>query len=152
MPGRLEGKVAIVTGGGSGFGKGIATKFVAEGAKVLIAELSPESGAAVAKELGCESFKVDVTKRSDWEECLKKCVDTYGGLDIVVNNAGGTYKNKVSKPLGDQSNANKPSPHHHPPGHQHQTKFRSMETPISAIDLAVFVSRGVLIRGRLLAL
>jgi NAD(P)-dependent dehydrogenase (short-subunit alcohol dehydrogenase family) len=95
MPGRLEGKIAVVTGGGSGFGKGIATKFVAEGAKVIIAELRPEAGDAVAKELGCESISADVTKREDWEGILKKAVDTYGGVDIVVNNAGGTYANKV---------------------------------------------------------
>jgi NADP-dependent 3-hydroxy acid dehydrogenase YdfG len=88
MPGRLSGKVAIVTGGGSGFGKAISTKYVHEGAKVLIAELSEESGAAVAKELGCESIQADVTKRGDWEKVLKKTVDTYGGVDIVVNNAG----------------------------------------------------------------
>lgn len=97
MPGRLEGKVAIVTGGGSGFGKGIATKFVAEGAKVMIAELSPDSGKAVASELGCKFVVCNVTKRSDWEALQKATLDTYGRIDIVVNNAGGTYSNKPTE-------------------------------------------------------
>ncbi|TQS31485.1 hypothetical protein Golomagni_08231 [Golovinomyces magnicellulatus] len=95
--GRLEGKVAIVTGGASGFGKGIATKYVQEGAKVLIADLSEDAGAAVAKELGCRSLKVDVTKRADWEAALKDVVDNFGHLDIVVNNAGTTYSNKPTE-------------------------------------------------------
>lgn len=95
MPGRLEGKVAIVTGGGSGFGKAISTKYIAEGAKVMIAELRADAGSAVAKELGCESVEADVTKRADWEKVLKQTVDTYGGVDIVVNNAGACYSRKV---------------------------------------------------------
>ncbi|EXJ60670.1 3-oxoacyl-[acyl-carrier protein] reductase [Cladophialophora yegresii CBS 114405] len=101
MVGRLEGKVAIVTGGGSGFGAGIATKFVQEGAKVLIADLSQENGAKVAQSLGAEYLAADVTKRSDWEALLKKAVDSFGGLDIVVNNAGTTYKNKPTESVTD---------------------------------------------------
>jgi len=102
MPGRLEGKVAIVTGGGSGFGKGIAEKFVKEGAKVMIAELSPESGKAVANELGCKSTVTNVTSRQDWENLLKATLETYGGLDIIVNNAGTTYKNKPTETVTDK--------------------------------------------------
>jgi NAD(P)-dependent dehydrogenase (short-subunit alcohol dehydrogenase family) len=92
---RLNNKACIVTGGGSGFGRGIAQKFVSEGARVLIAELSAPAGETVAKELGCQSVQADVTKREDWERVLKTCVELYGGVDCVVNNAGGTYKNKV---------------------------------------------------------
>ena len=66
MPGRLEGKVAIVTGGGSGFGKATSAKFIREGAQVLIAELNAEAGAEVAKELGCTSIQANVAKREDW--------------------------------------------------------------------------------------
>jgi NADP-dependent 3-hydroxy acid dehydrogenase YdfG len=95
MPGRLENKVAIITGGGSGFGQGIATKFVQEGAKVIIADVAQENGSRVAKELGCEFHLTDVTKRDAWEALLKKTLDTHGELNIVINNAGGTYMNKV---------------------------------------------------------
>ncbi|KIW68470.1 hypothetical protein PV04_04412 [Phialophora macrospora] len=101
MVGRLEGKVAIVTGGGSGFGAGIAQKFVQEGAKVLIADLSEQNGTKVAQSLGAEYLTADVTKRSDWEALLKKAVDSFGGLDIIVNNAGTTYKNKPTETVTD---------------------------------------------------
>ncbi|KIW29409.1 uncharacterized protein PV07_05225 [Cladophialophora immunda] len=101
MVGRLEGKVAIVTGGGSGFGAGIAAKFIQEGAKVLICDLSEQNGTKVSQSLGCEFLAADVTKRSDWEALLKKAVDAYGGLDIVVNNAGTTYKNKPTEDVTD---------------------------------------------------
>ncbi|KAI8948132.1 3-oxoacyl-reductase [Xylaria longipes] len=94
---RLQGKVAIVTGGASGFGKGIATKFVAEGAHVLIADLSDEAGRGVAKELACTFTVGDVTKREDWERMLKDAVDKFGKLDIVVNNAGTVYTNKATE-------------------------------------------------------
>ncbi|KAI1485923.1 3-oxoacyl-reductase [Biscogniauxia mediterranea] len=98
---RLEGKVAIVTGGASGFGRGIATKFVEEGARVIIADLSEEAGQGVAKELGCRFAKADVTKREDWERLLKEAVDALGRLDIVVNNAGATYANAATHEVTD---------------------------------------------------
>ncbi|KIX09131.1 uncharacterized protein Z518_00209 [Rhinocladiella mackenziei CBS 650.93] len=101
MAGRLEGKVAIVTGGGSGFGAGIATKFVQEGAKVLICDLSQENGTSVAQSLGCEFQVANVTQRSDWESLLKKAIDSFGGLDIIVNNAGATYSNKPTETVTD---------------------------------------------------
>ncbi|KAG4217298.1 hypothetical protein PC116_g34221, partial [Phytophthora cactorum] len=87
---RLEGKVAVVTGGASGFGKGIVAKFVEEGARIIIADLSEEAGRAVAQELGCSFAVTDVTKREDWERLLRTALDTFGQLDIVVNNAGAT--------------------------------------------------------------
>ncbi|KAI0467316.1 3-oxoacyl-reductase [Xylaria cf. heliscus] len=98
---RLQGKVAIVTGGASGFGKGIATKFVAEGAHVLIADLSDEAGRGVASELGCAFAVGDVTRREDWERLLKDAVDKFGRLDIVVNNAGAAYANKATEEVTD---------------------------------------------------
>ena len=96
MPGRLEGKVAIVTGGGQGFGKGIAKKYLDEGAKVVIADFSEKVGAAAADELKCDFKLVNVTKRADWEDLAKHTIEKHGKIDIVVNNAGTTYRNKVS--------------------------------------------------------
>ncbi|KIX98816.1 uncharacterized protein Z520_05277 [Fonsecaea multimorphosa CBS 102226] len=101
MAGRLQGKVAIVTGAGQGFGKGIAAKFVEEGARVVIADLSQKLGAAAAQELKCEFALIDVTDKSQWETLLKKTIDSYGQLDIVVNNAGTTYRNKPTSEVTD---------------------------------------------------
>ncbi|KEZ44921.1 4-formylbenzenesulfonate dehydrogenase TsaC1/TsaC2 [Scedosporium apiospermum] len=100
--GRLNGKVAIITGAASGFGKGIAIKFVQEGCRVIIADLSQEAGTAVAAELGCSFVRADVTKRSDWEELLAQAVKQFGGLDIVVNNAGATYTNKPTEEVTEK--------------------------------------------------
>lgn len=95
MPGRLEGKVAIVTGGGNGFGKGISEKFVQEGAKVIIADFNEELGSKAASELKCEFQKTNVTSRSDWESLAKFAEEKFGKIDVVINNAGTTYRNKV---------------------------------------------------------
>ncbi|OJJ43984.1 hypothetical protein ASPZODRAFT_72242 [Penicilliopsis zonata CBS 506.65] len=102
MPGRLEGKVAIITGAGSGFGRGIAQKFVDEGAKVVVAELSKESGEKAAAELNSKYVATDVTKRESWQNLLEQTLETYGQLDIVVNNAGASYSNK---PTGEVTDA-----------------------------------------------
>jgi len=90
MSGRLAGKVAIVTGAGSGFGAGIATKFVAEGAKVLIADRDGASGARVAERLGPSAYSVeaDVTRASDVKAMVEAAVQRFGGLHVLVNNAG----------------------------------------------------------------
>jgi NAD(P)-dependent dehydrogenase (short-subunit alcohol dehydrogenase family) len=90
-PGRLESKVAIITGGGLGLGEGIARKFVFEGAKVVIFEINKENGTKVAESLGkgnATAIQGDVTKLDDWNKAVKTAIDTFGGLDIVVNNAG----------------------------------------------------------------
>lgn len=91
----MANKICIVTGGGSGFGAGIAAKFVKEGAKVIIAELNADAGAKVAKELGCESAQCNVAKKQDWEDLLKFTLEKYGGVDVVCNNAGYSYSKKV---------------------------------------------------------
>lgn len=101
MAQRLQGKVAIVTGGASGFGRGIATKFAAEGAKVIVADLSVTAGQAVADELGAVFQRADVTSRQDWEALLQLAVSQFGGLDTVVNNAGATYANKPTEQVTD---------------------------------------------------
>ena len=97
MSGRLEGKVAIVTGGGGGFGKGIAERYVKEGAKVLIVDMNEELGQKTASEIKCEFAKGNVTERKSWEDILKTVDEKFGKLDIVVNNAGTTYRNKVGQ-------------------------------------------------------
>lgn len=102
MSGRLQGKVAIVTGGASGFGKGISERFSKEGAKVIVADLSEDTGSAVAKDVGGTFVKADVTNRSHWENLLKTAVDQYGQLDIVINNAGTTYSNKPTETVTDK--------------------------------------------------
>jgi NAD(P)-dependent dehydrogenase (short-subunit alcohol dehydrogenase family) len=95
MPGRLGNKVALITGGASGFGAAIAVKFVLESAKVVITDLSTENGWRVSNELSCLFVQADVTKRSDWELVLKEVLRVHSGLDIVVNNAGATYSSTV---------------------------------------------------------
>jgi len=102
MSGRLQGKVAIVTGGGSGFGKGIAEKFVREGAKVVIADFSVEWGSKAAQDLKCDFHETDVTKRAAWESLLQTTIEKHGKLDFVINNAGGTYKNKPTMEVTDE--------------------------------------------------
>jgi 3-oxoacyl-[acyl-carrier protein] reductase len=88
---RLQGKLAIVTGGGSGFGAGIAKRFADEGAKVIVADINAQGGERVAKEVGGKFVQADVTKGSDWA----RLVSSAGAeLDIVVNNAGWTHRNK----------------------------------------------------------
>lgn len=91
---RLQGKVALITGAASGFGKGIAEKFANEGARVIIADLAEEAGQKTASELGGVFLKADVTKKADWEALLALALEKFGQLDAVVNNAGASYSNK----------------------------------------------------------
>lgn len=90
MSQRLEGKVAIVTGAASGLGKATATLMVREGAKVVLADVNGEAGAAIASELGdsaCFAL-LDVTDESQWPKVIELAVARFGGLHILVNNAG----------------------------------------------------------------
>jgi NAD(P)-dependent dehydrogenase (short-subunit alcohol dehydrogenase family) len=95
--GKLHGKVAIITGAGGGFGKGIAAEFKKQGAEVIIADFAEDVGQKTAGELKCEFQRADVTKKSDWEALVKFADDKFGRLDVVVNNAGTTYRNKVRR-------------------------------------------------------
>ncbi|MDX2287387.1 MAG: glucose 1-dehydrogenase [Hyphomicrobiaceae bacterium] len=94
--GRLEGLTAIVTGAASGFGRGIAERFVAEGARVLIADLNGDGAQTVAATLGAnaQAIRTDVTSRADVAAMVSAAVTQFGGLDILVNNAGTTHTNK----------------------------------------------------------
>jgi 3-oxoacyl-[acyl-carrier protein] reductase len=93
---RLTAKVAIVTGAGSGFGRGIAEAFAEEGAKLVIADIDEHRAAEVAKEIGSRAVAAtaDVSKSSDVAGLIRAAVNAFGGLDIVVNNAGITHKNQ----------------------------------------------------------
>lgn len=92
---RLQGKTALVTGAAGGFGEGIARLYVAEGAKVVLADLDGGKAEALARELGPTTVALagDVSKGADVQAMVHKAVDHFGGLDIVVNNAGTTHKN-----------------------------------------------------------
>ena len=87
---RLKEKTAIVTGGGSGFGAGIARRFAQEGAKVIVNDIDPRGGERVAKEIGGIFVQADVPRSDDWARLVRAA----GALDIVVNNAGWTHRNK----------------------------------------------------------
>ncbi|VVE70243.1 3-ketoacyl-ACP reductase [Pandoraea captiosa] len=96
---RLQEKVAIVTGAGSGFGEGIAKTFAREGAAVIVNDLNRGAGERVAGEIveagGHAAFVYgDVSREDDHVTLLDEAVTRFGHLDIVVNNAGTTHRNK----------------------------------------------------------
>ncbi|MGX9962599.1 SDR family oxidoreductase [Roseomonas sp. F4] len=91
---RLQGKSAIVTGAASGFGEGIARRFAAEGAWVICADQNLEGATRLAKEIGGTPVGGDVAEEAAVRAIVARAVEEFGGLDIVVNNAGTTHRNK----------------------------------------------------------
>ncbi len=96
---RLANKVAVVTGAGSGFGAGIAARFAAEGARVLIADLDDEAGRAVAERIAAKGglaahIRTDVADAANIKSMIETTVDRFGQLDILVNNAGYSHRNQ----------------------------------------------------------
>ena len=92
---RLKNRIAIVTGAASGFGAEIARQYAIEGARVALADINEAGARKVAAECGDEAIavKCDVSRRADIDALVKRTLDRFGGLDIVVNNAGWTHKN-----------------------------------------------------------
>lgn len=90
---RLQGKTAIITGGASGFGAGIAQKFVAEGCRVMVVDINGDGASDMAASLGnpATAFTADVSTASDVRTMVETAQATWGQIDIMVNNAGVTH-------------------------------------------------------------
>ncbi|CAM5218252.1 3-ketoacyl-ACP reductase [Bosea thiooxidans] len=93
---RLKGKTALVTGAAQGFGFGIAETFVREGARVAVLDINGDKAKEAAKAIGRKAFAVtcDVGKAKSVDKAVEKIIAKFGRLDIVVNNAGTTHRNK----------------------------------------------------------
>ncbi|MQA07191.1 MAG: 3-oxoacyl-ACP reductase [Pseudonocardiaceae bacterium] len=88
MPQRLDGRVAVITGGAGGIGLASARRMAREGAKIVIADLDTDAGKAAAEEVDGTFVRADVTDESDVRGMFQTAVDTYGSVDIAFNNAG----------------------------------------------------------------
>ncbi|MEP2668571.1 MAG: beta-ketoacyl-ACP reductase [Cyclobacteriaceae bacterium] len=99
---RLEGKVAVITGGSSGIGKATSKKFASEGAKVIIWDVNQEAGEQLAAELKGEFYKVNTASYEEVGEAAKKVFSDHGKIDILVNNAGITRDATLKKMTPEQ--------------------------------------------------
>ena len=100
--GRLDGKVALITGGARGMGKSHVRHFVAEGAQVIFGDVLDDNGAAVAAGLDercCRYVHHDVTSEAGWAAAVATAIDTFGRLDVLVNNPG-ALTDSVHRALG----------------------------------------------------
>ena len=101
---RLENKIVIVTGAAQGFGEGIAKLFAEEGARVVVADLNGAGAEKIANEIGDNAiaYTVDVSNGGQFQAMVDKCLDAFGDLDAIVNNAGTTH---VNQPMLDVDEA-----------------------------------------------
>ncbi len=92
---RLQDKVAIITGAGSGFGSGMARRFAAEGAKVVLADVNVKHVEDELAEIGKNGLAVqaDVSRKDDMERVARAAFEAFGSIDIMINNAGFTHRN-----------------------------------------------------------
>ncbi|WP_067168737.1 SDR family NAD(P)-dependent oxidoreductase [Microtetraspora niveoalba] len=86
--GRLDDKVALITGGARGIGEAHVRRFRQEGAQVVFGDLLEDRGEALAEETGATFVHMDVTSEDDWARAVRTAVERYGRLDVLVNNAG----------------------------------------------------------------
>lgn len=102
---KLSGKSAIVTGGASGFGAGIARRFILEGARVVIADIDGDAALAMAEELGDAALglQVDVASADGVASMVETTVRLMGGVDILVNNAGIGHKPEPMESLSEET-------------------------------------------------
>jgi 3-oxoacyl-[acyl-carrier protein] reductase len=91
---RLKGKIALITGAGSGFGEGIAHKFANEGATIIALDINEQAALKVAKEVNGLGLACDVSKGQDYTKAVAQVIQQFKRLDIVVNNAGVSHKNQ----------------------------------------------------------
>ena len=103
---RLEGKTAVVTGAGSGFGAEIARRFAAEGAAVVVADINDNGGRSVAGQIAeaggrAAYVHADVTRRDEVRAMIEAATESFGRLDILVNNAGYTHLNQPLLETGE---------------------------------------------------
>jgi 3-oxoacyl-[acyl-carrier protein] reductase len=98
----LQNKVAIITGGASGFGEGIARRFAAEGAHVVIADLNGEAAQKLAEGIGGLAVRADISRGADVKAVAKAAIDRFGGIDILVNNAGIGHKPQPLDTLSEE--------------------------------------------------
>jgi 3alpha(or 20beta)-hydroxysteroid dehydrogenase len=97
VSGRLQGKVALVTGGARGIGEACARRFVTEGATVAITDVIDDQGARLAEELGTAAtfHHLDVSAEAEWPAVVGRVVEVHGGLHVLVNNAGITRRSPI---------------------------------------------------------
>lgn len=101
MTDRLEGKVAIVTGGGGGIGEALAARLAGRGAHVVVADVDGDRAAAVADAIGGSAASFDVADRQEWEATAAEVVAEHGGIDLVALNAGVMSRPKGVAMAGD---------------------------------------------------